>query len=39
MRHMIRVCGMMAVVVALVAPASAAVPSRVEFTSLDAVSG
>jgi|307.fasta_scaffold36727_1 hypothetical protein len=39
MRHMIRVCGMIAVVVALVAPASAAVPSRVEFTSLDAVSG
>lgn len=39
MRHMIRVCGMMAVVVGLVAPALAAVPSRVEFTSLDAVSG
>jgi hypothetical protein len=36
---MIRVCGMVAVVVGLLAPASAAVPSRIEFTSLDAVSG
>src|SRR5215475_10753201 len=39
MRTMTRVLGTIAVVIGLVASASAAVPGRIEFTSLDAVSG
>ncbi len=39
MRYMIRVLGMIVVIAGLIAPASGSAPGRVEFTSLDAVSG
>jgi len=39
MRYMIRVIGMIVVIAGLIAPASGSAPGRVEFTSLDAVSG
>src|SRR3954469_25203904 len=39
MRSVIRALIMISVATGLIAPASAAVPSRIEFTSLDAVSG